>query len=104
MYPDLMATIAQKFREDWTYNTNAVESNTMTLQETAFFLREGLTVKGRTLKEHLEMVNHAEAVDFLQEAIKHRDLTEGLIKEFHAMLFSGIKTMAGGSHCCDRGL
>lgn len=42
------------------------------------------------------MVNHAEAVDFLQEAIKHRDLTEGLIKEFHAMLFSGIKTMAGG--------
>lgn len=74
LYPDLMATIAQKFREDWTYNTNAIEGNTMTLQETTFFLREGLTVKGRTLKEHLEMVNHAEAVDFLQEAIKHRDL------------------------------
>lgn len=96
LYPELMATIAQKFREDWTYNTNAIEGNTMTLQETAFFLREGLTVKGRTLKEHMEMVNHAEAVDFLQDAIKHRDLTEGLIKEFHAMLFSGIKTLAGG--------
>jgi len=96
LYPDLMVAIAQKFREDWTYNTNAIEGNTMTLQETAFFLREGLTVKGRTLKEHLEMVNHAEAVDFLQDAIKYRDLTEGLIKEFHAMLFSGIKTLAGG--------
>lgn len=96
LYPELMATIAQKFREDWTYNTNAIEGNTMTLQETAFFLREGLTVKGRTLKEHLEMINHAEAVDFLKDAIKHRDLTEGLIKEFHAMLFSGIKTLAGG--------
>ena len=75
--PELMATIAQKFREDWTYNTNAIEGNTMTLQETTFFLREGLTVQGRTLKEHLEMKNHSEAVLYLQEAIKERDLTEG---------------------------
>ncbi|SHE60062.1 Fic family protein [Desulforamulus putei DSM 12395] len=96
LHPELMATIAQKFREEWTYNSNAIEGNTMTLQETLFFLREGLTVQGRTLREHLEMINHAEAVDYLQDAIKHRDLTEGLIKEFHAILFSGIKTMAGG--------
>jgi len=97
LYPELMTTIAQKFREEWTYNTNAIEGNTMTLQETAFFLREGLTVQGRTLQEHLEMVNHAEAVDYLNDAIYHRNLTEGLIKEFHAMLFSGIKAFAGGT-------
>jgi len=92
---ELMATIAQKFREEWTYNTNALEGNTMTLQETTFFLREGLTVQGRTLKEHLEMKNHAEAIDFLEEAIKSRDLTEGLIKELHATLFLGIELFAG---------
>lgn len=95
-YPELMATIAKKFREEWTYNTNAIEGNTMTLRETAFFLREGLTVKGRTLREHLEIANHAEAIDYLQDAIQHRDISESLIKEFHALLFNGVKLNAGG--------
>lgn len=35
--PDMMKTLAQKFREEWTYHTNAIEGNTMTLQETFFF-------------------------------------------------------------------
>lgn len=92
---ELMKTITQKFREDWTYHTNAIEGNTFTLQETAFFLREGLTIKGKTLREHLEIVNHAEAIEYLQDAIRQRDLTEGLIKEFHAILFQGVKSWAG---------
>lgn len=95
IYPELMTTIAQKFREEWTYNTNAIEGNTMTLRETAFFLREGLTVKGRTLREHLEIANHAEAIDYLQDAVRNREISEGLIKEFHAILFSGVKAAPG---------
>lgn len=96
LVPEMMKTISQKFREEWTYHTNAIEGNTMTLQETAFFLREGLTIKGKTLREHLEVVNHAEAVDYLRDAIVQRDLTEGLVKEFHAILFQGVKAWAGG--------
>jgi Fic family protein len=88
---DLMKVIAQKFREEWTYHTNAIEGNTFTYQETAFFLREGLTVKGKTLREHLEIINHAEAIGYLDEAIKERDLSERLIKDFHALLFQGVK-------------
>lgn len=93
---ELMKTLSQKFREDWTYHTNAIEGNTFTLQETAFFLREGLTIKGKTLREHLEVINHAEAIEYLHDAIRQRDLTEGLIKEFHAILFQGVKSWAGG--------
>ncbi|MEX2460445.1 MAG: Fic family protein [Paenibacillaceae bacterium] len=89
--PDMMKAIAQKFREEWTYHTNAIEGNTFTFQETAFFLREGLTIKGKTLREHLEIINHAEAISYLDEAIKGRDLTERLIKDFHALLFEGVK-------------
>jgi Fic family protein len=89
--PDLMKVITQKFREEWTYHTNAIEGNTFTYQETAFFLREGLTVKGKTLREHLEIINHAEAIDYLTELLQERDLTERLIKEFHAILFQGVK-------------
>ncbi|WP_246469700.1 Fic family protein [Cohnella nanjingensis] len=91
LHPDIMNTLAQKFREEWTYHSNAIEGNTFTIQETAFFLREGLTVKGKSLREHLEIVNHAEAIDFLREGIEQRELTEGMIKEFHAILFQGVR-------------
>lgn len=93
---DIMSTLAQKFREEWTYHTNGIEGNTMTLQETSFILREGLTAKGKTLREHFEVINHGEAIDYLQGAIRERDLSEGLIKDVHAMLFEGVKSWAPG--------
>lgn len=93
---ELMKTIAQKFREEWTYHTNAIEGNTMTLQETSFFLREGLTAKGKALGEHFEVINHSEVVYYLQDAIRDRELSVGLIKEFHAMLFEGVKCWLAG--------
>jgi Fic family protein len=93
---NLLKTITQKFREEWTYHTNAIEGSTFTLQETAFFLREGLTIKGKTLREHLEVVNHVEAIDYLEQAIRERDISEALIKSFHAILFQGIKPWTGG--------
>ncbi len=92
--PELMRTIAQKFREDWTYHSNAIEGNTFTYQETAFFLREGLTVKGKSLREHLEIVNHAEAVDYLADAMRERELTERFVKDLHAMLFQGVRDLS----------
>ncbi|WP_236995044.1 Fic family protein [Heliomicrobium modesticaldum] len=92
---ELMEALSRKFREEWTYHTNALEGNTMTLQETVFFLREGLTVEGRTLKEHMEMLNHVEAIDFMQEALSSRDLSERMVKDFHAILFSDMKYAKG---------
>ncbi|MBM7856178.1 Fic family protein [Desulfohalotomaculum tongense] len=89
--PELMEVIDEKFKIDWTYNSNAIEGNTLTLQETAFFLQHGLTSKGKTLKEYLEAQNHAEAIDWLKEIIKQdRPITEGVIKELHALLLKGI--------------
>jgi Fic family protein len=92
----LLKTITQKFREEWTYHTNAIEGSTFTLQETAFFLREGLTIKGKTLQEHLEVINHAEAIAYLEQALKERVISEALIKSFHAILFQGIKPWTSG--------
>ena len=90
LQPDLMNIIAQKFREEWTYHSNAIEGIHL-LIEKQLFLREGLTVKGKSLREHLEIVNHAEAIDYLQEVIKDRDLTERFIKDMHAILFQGVR-------------
>lgn len=88
---DKMKVLSQKFREEWTYHSNALEGNTLSLGETAFFLREGLTIKGKTLREHQEASNHAEAILYLQEVIEDTDITERLIKDLHAIIFLGIK-------------
>jgi len=89
--PELMEILDKKFKIDWTYNSNAIEGNTMSLQETAFFLQEGLTSKGKTLKEYLETENHAEAIEFLKDIVQNnRPITESLIKELHALLLKSI--------------
>lgn len=89
--PALQKTIQEKFRIEWTYNSNALEGNTLTLGETAFFLREGLTSEGKPLKDFLEAKNHAEAIDALYEiVIQKRPLTESVIKELHAVLMKGL--------------
>ncbi len=81
----------EKLRIDWTYNSNAIEGNTLTYGETAFFLREGLTSEGKPLKDYLEAKNHAEAIDYLLDVIKGgREITEGFIKELHALLLKDI--------------
>lgn len=90
--PPLEKALQERLRIEWTYNSNAIEGNTLTFGETAFFLREGLTSEGRPLKDYLEAKNHVEAIDGLKEIIKgKRILTEGLIKELHAVLLKGVE-------------
>lgn len=83
--------LQEKLRLEWTYNSNAIEGNSLTLKETAFFIREGLTVEGKPLKDFLEAKNHIEAIGFLENAIKEkREISESFIKELNALLLKGI--------------
>src|SRR3989338_526691 len=89
---ELLALWQERLRIDWTYNSNAIEGNTLTYGETAFFLREGLTSEGKPLKDYVEAKNHAEAIDGLYEIInRKREITESLIKELHAVLMKDIE-------------
>lgn len=91
--PELQKTLQEKLRIEWTYNSNAIEGNTLTFGETLFFLREGLTSEGKPLHDYLEARNHAEAIDDLQDILgRKRALTEGLIKELHAVLLKGTES------------
>ena len=90
--PDLWPTIVSKLRVDWTYNSNTIEGSTLSRGETHFFLTEGLTVEGKPLKDFTDAQSHAEAIDFLHDIVANkRPITEGLIKEFNALLLSGVK-------------
>lgn len=55
---------------EWTYNSNAIEGSTITLQETMLILKEGLTIAGKSMREHLEVTNHKNAIDYLEELLK----------------------------------
>jgi Fic family protein len=54
---------------EWTYNSNAIEGNTLTLVETRIVLQDGITIGGKSLREHFEVINHNKAIDYLQELV-----------------------------------
>ncbi len=77
----------QKFRLWWTYHSNAIEGNTLTQGETEMFLMEGLTAKGKPLKDHLDLRGHIHAIDYLLAFIRGNEpLTEAVTRELHKVL------------------
>ena len=69
---DLRLALASQLRDLWTHTSTALEGNTLTLGETAFVLREGLTVSGKPLKDHNEVMGHAKAIGLLNELLDSR--------------------------------
>ena len=78
--------LREEFMVDFTYNSNAIEGNTLTLKETAMVL-EGMTIDQKPLKDHLEAVGHRDAFLYVQEiAEKGTEITESMIKNIHALV------------------
>lgn len=76
---DIRESLIEQLRNLWTHASTAIEGNTLTLGETAFVLNEGLTVSGKPLKDHKEVVGHAQAIELLygmleKDAISKEDL------------------------------
>lgn len=85
----------EEFAVEYTYNSNAIEGNTLTLKETDLVLK-GLTVDQKPLKDHLEAVGHKEAFDFVRELVKEKTpLSESVIKQIHYFVLSDKKEDRG---------
>ncbi|HEV7402980.1 MAG TPA: Fic family protein [Chthoniobacteraceae bacterium] len=77
----------QKFRLWWTYHSNAIEGNSLTQGETETFLMEGLTAKGKPLKDHLDLRGHSNAINYLLGLVRDQEvLTEAAIRKLHEIL------------------
>lgn len=63
--PIALNKIKESLSIEWTYNSNSIEGNTMSLRETQMVLQEGITIKGKSLREHFETYNHDKAIDYL---------------------------------------
>lgn len=91
--------------EDWlkielTYTSNAIEGNTLSRQQTALVVEKGLTVAGKSLKEHLEAVNHVQALDFLKKLVskKRNIITERIILTIHEIILKKIDDFNAGRY------
>ena len=91
-----LRSLREKLFLEWTYNSNAIEGNTLTINETKVVL-EGITVGGKTMREHLEVINHQEAISYVEDIVRKEDLfSERQIKNLHHLVLKGIDDSNAG--------
>jgi len=87
--PSAVKKLQKQFEIEMTYNSNGIEGNSLTLKETFLVISEGITVKGKPLKDHLETKNHYEALEYLFDLIennKKQTISEQLIRNLHQII------------------
>jgi len=100
-YRPLPNIALQKIKEalsiEWTYNSNSIEGNSMTLQETYVVLKDGMTVKGKPLKEHFEINNHHKALYYLYDIVaQKKQLSTLIILDIHRYMLNNIEDLYAG--------
>lgn len=96
--PHTLASLREKLMLEWTYHSNAIEGNTLTLRETKVVL-EGITVGGKTLREHFEATNHRDAILYVEEIVaKDEPLSEWQIRNIHNLVLKGIDDGQAGRY------
>jgi len=79
---DLRRELLAQIRDLWTHTSTALEGNTLTLGDTHFILQEGLTISGKPIKDHQEVLGHARAIELLYRCLQ-APLTESIVFELH---------------------
>ncbi|MGI9282018.1 MAG: Fic family protein [Endozoicomonas sp.] len=83
---------------EWTYHSNAIEGNTLTLKETKVVL-EGITVGGKSIREHFEAINHKEAIEWVESVVARQEpFSERLIKSIHQLVLKNIDDTNAGRY------
>ena len=91
-------SLQKKIALEWTFHSNAIEGNTLTLKETKVVL-EGITVGGKSITEHLEAINHRDAIQYLYKIVTNKEnLSEQQIKKIHSLILKKIDLKNVGSY------
>ncbi len=95
----MISKLRDRFMLEATYNSNAIEGNNLTFKETYFVINEGITIKGKSFKNHLEAKSHHEALEFIYDLVEnHRQTTisQHLIRQLQSLVIEPIdKTISG---------
>lgn len=96
--PQVVSNLHENLVLQWTYHSNAIEGNTLTLKETKVAL-EGITIGGKTLREHFEAINHRDAILFVEALVnKQQPLDEWTIKSLHQLVLKNIDADNAGRY------
>lgn len=93
--------LQEQFRLEMTYNSNAIEGNSLTLKETFLVINEGITVKGKPLKDHLEAKDHYAALEYLYDLVekdKSHTISERLIRSLHQIIVQETEKDQAGKY------
>lgn len=91
--------IAQALELEYTFESNRIEGNTLTLRETDLVINEGLTVSGKSMREHLEAINHTEAIEYVKGLVQKKiRITEREVLSIHNLILRGILPEEAGKY------
>ena len=91
--------IAQALELEYTFESNKIEGNTLTLRETDLVINEGLTISGKSMREHLEVINHQEAIVYIKQLIEQNfPLNEREVLSINNLILRGIKAEEAGKY------
>jgi len=89
----------QYFDEVYTYDSTAIEGNTLTLQETSLVLNKGITIGGKSLREHFEVINHKEAIDYIKSLLNQGEsFSKKLLLDVHHLILKNIDSENSGRY------
>ena len=94
----LLNELQQFYRIGFTYSSNALEGNSLTESETKVIIEDGLTIGGKTIREHSEALGHSEAYTYLNTLIKKNTITEHNILELHRLFYYRIDAKKAGKY------
>jgi Fic family protein len=91
--------IAQALELEYTFESNKIKGNTLTLRETDLVINEGLTISGKSMREHLEVINHQEAIVYIKQLIEQNfPLNEREVLSINNLILRGIKAEEAGKY------
>ena len=84
---------------EWIYNSNAIEGSTLTLRETQLILEQGITIGGKSLREHFEVVNHQEAIALVESLVAQDEPISAFhVRQLHALVLAKIDDESAGQY------
>lgn len=92
---DELIRLYEDFSINYTYNSNAIEGNKLTLNETYRIIKDNITVAGKSLEDHLEAINHKQAFDYIVDISKEREVSVSLIKDIHYLVLENNREYRG---------
>lgn len=93
---NILEQLKAYYKVSLTYTSNAIEGNSLTLTETKIIIEDGITIGGKPMREHLEVLGHSDAYDLLYELASNREITEKEILQLHHLFYKNINEKKAG--------